>query len=370
MARASCHARGHGVFLLSLAILLLSLSITSAAGGQVDPLTHKLEDGGICETCLVAGRVVSDFLCDDTFITWAITDVEEVACNSLSGKDKDQCAQLIEVLLPLALEYARTSFTPESLCSFAGLCKPDMAVPPNKAKQLMHRLHSDASQCAQCRYVARTVKASKKSSHDVVAEAQAACLALPEDLALSCSSMLETSGNLFKDLINFDRTCELLGPCTWGFLEEQFGGSSLPAPLSTLTRVMRQARADLTSPPLEDASSCDKCKLTVLEVRMVVNSAAVQQSLVNVSRALCGHVAPYEDECRAMIDKYSPVAFSLVDKYLQPETVCGSLLHLCPIREQRQAALLPAKRLGYPYIQQVLDRLHRMWQGRSNSWTS
>ena len=39
-------------------------------------------------------------------------------------------------------------------------------------------------------------------------------------------------------------------------------------------------------------------QMTVLEVRMVLNSATVQQGLVNATRAMCSHMAPYEEQCR------------------------------------------------------------------------
>lgn len=43
---------------------------------------------------------------------------------------------------------------------------------------------------------------------------------------------------------------------------------------------------------------CMYAKLTVLEIRMVINSAAVQQGMVNATRAMCSYLAPYEEECR------------------------------------------------------------------------
>jgi len=39
-------------------------------------------------------------------------------------------------------------------------------------------------------------------------------------------------------------------------------------------------------------------KLTVLEIRLVINSATFQQGIVNATRAMCSHLAPYEEECR------------------------------------------------------------------------
>lgn len=39
-------------------------------------------------------------------------------------------------------------------------------------------------------------------------------------------------------------------------------------------------------------------QLTVLEARMLINSATVQQGIINVTRSLCDYLAPYEALCR------------------------------------------------------------------------
>lgn len=82
---------------------------------------------------------------------------------------------------------------------------------------------------------------------------------------------------------------------------------------------------------LGDTASCDKCKMTVLEIRMVTDSPKVQHSLINASMIICDHVAPYEDDCKAYITTYGPQFFLLLDKYFQPDPVC-STLGLCPAK--------------------------------------
>eukprot|EP00955_Chlamydomonas_euryale_P062821 358486-Chlamydomonas_euryale.AAC.13 len=79
---------------------------------------------------------------------------------------------------------------------------------------------------------------------------------------------------------------------------------------------------------LTDATPCDKCRMTVLEFRMVINNPTVQSEIVNVTFTLCDHVAPYQQQCREYVTKYAPVVFDLIRKNFQPDYVCKALL-LC-----------------------------------------
>lgn len=48
--------------------------------------------------------------------------------------------QMVFVLLPLAIEYARTSVTPEAACGFLGMCGGDAMTLPSVAAQVGARL--------------------------------------------------------------------------------------------------------------------------------------------------------------------------------------------------------------------------------------
>ena len=50
------------------------------------------------------------------------------------------CGQMVFVLLPLAIEYARTSVTPEAACGFLGMCGGDAITLPSAAAQVGARL--------------------------------------------------------------------------------------------------------------------------------------------------------------------------------------------------------------------------------------
>lgn len=59
-------------------------------------------------------------------------------------------------------------------------------------------------------------------------------------------------------------------------------------------------RAGFHPRPVPTAPDCPLpcAQLTVLEARMLINSATVQQGIVNVTRSLCDYLAPYEALCR------------------------------------------------------------------------
>lgn len=79
--------------------------------------------------------------------------------------------------------------------------------------------------------------------------------------------------------------CSLVGMC---------GGHA-----GTGSGAMQEAEASMKQPlvgtrGVADASPCDQCKMTVLEIRMVINNPTMQSEITNVTRSLCDRVPPYE----------------------------------------------------------------------------
>lgn len=72
--------------------------------------------------------------------------------------------------------------------------------------------------------------------------------------------------------------------------------------------------------------------------------------------------------CRASIDTYAPAVFSLIDKYFQPDMVCGTLLHMCPTQQRgtQMARLQAAHRQGVAW--DLLERLQELLQWPAKAW--
>lgn len=185
---------------------------------------------------------------------------------------------------------------------------------------------------------------------------------MPGEIKASCDKMVKSLGGLMDKMHGLDNACVLMGPCSMSALSTITERNPLIQSLRTV--LDRLTAVEGGEARLGDATSCDKCKvrflfvkwrdvsflllefvqMTVLEIRMVINSATVQQSIINASHAVCDYLAPYEQQCRwaaayfcvaekrhnssssrDAIDKYAPVAFQLFDKYFQPDAVCQSL---------------------------------------------
>lgn len=54
-----------------------------------------------------------------------------------------------------------------------------------------------------------------------------------------------------------------------------------------------------------------------------------QREVVELSKKACDLFDTYQDYCTALIDEYAPLAFNLLEAYLQPDSLCLQLGY-CP----------------------------------------
>eukprot|EP00195_Chlamydomonas_chlamydogama_P010321 CAMPEP_0202893524 /NCGR_PEP_ID=MMETSP1392-20130828/3091_1 /ASSEMBLY_ACC=CAM_ASM_000868 /TAXON_ID=225041 /ORGANISM="Chlamydomonas chlamydogama, Strain SAG 11-48b" /LENGTH=316 /DNA_ID=CAMNT_0049577889 /DNA_START=189 /DNA_END=1139 /DNA_ORIENTATION=- len=285
-------------------------------------------DSEACNSCMVVARVLSDYLCDYEFLGWAVETVDSTLCQALPDSQADACEQLTAMLLPVAVDYLRASAPPSVMCSAAGICN-ETAVPLKT--RALPVVRDDEVDCAMCRYLSRAMHGSSPSPQtepDISAaleRAERVCSSLPDELSHGCRHVLKKQGTLLAGLGGMRLSCDLVGACTSSSLSKVWSGVLPRQLVQAASRVMRAVSARTG---FGDASTCDKCKMTVLEVRMLVNMPSVQSTIINATRALCDNFSPYEEQCRQAVDKYGGAAFTLFDKYVQPDTVC-STLHMC-----------------------------------------
>lgn len=306
---------------------------TALLRGARGPL---LGDEMECQTCHVLTRVVSDYLCDFDLLSWMVVGTVDNVCSAVPEDDREVCAELVVVLLPMGVDFVRRSATPGAVC--ANVCG---AEPPAKASTsfALATARDDAAECAQCEYVVSWIKEQPERQWRSASEA---CASLPDKLAASCTAMVDKWGSMLQAVIALDRPCDLLGSCTWSALTaasrqaEERGRPLLAAPRpliqaaqQAMARVEQQQQQQLQMGQLEDATPCDKCKMTVLEVRLFLNNKQAQAMVLNTSLMLCGKLAPYEQQCKDALTKYAPVVFDLIDKDFKPDFVC-QLMHICP----------------------------------------
>ncbi|GAX79881.1 hypothetical protein CEUSTIGMA_g7321.t1 [Chlamydomonas eustigma] len=221
------------------------------------------------------------------------------------------------------------------------------AQPQSENAELVKKVHNDEAECAQCQYVLHGLKSIRPGSGvTAMTRATEVCSSLPDPLSQSCKVIVEKWGPLLMDTMeHMEHACTFLGSCTFSALHAEeikslstrgLGLLAMPPMIAQALSIVQDSlsaasKAKSGGMMVGDASACDKCKLTVLEIRMVINSAAVQQQIVNVTKGMCNYFAPYETQCRSAVDEYSPAVFELVDKYFQPDAICTEL-RICPAK--------------------------------------
>lgn len=248
---------------------------------------------------------------------------------------------MTEALLPVAVQWLRASATPAELCSSAGVCGSAFMNDP-----LMNRPHAkplkDGMECPMCKYVVTEVKLAldnPTTQKQIIDKALEACSVLPADLATSCSDLVTNYSSLlvaFIDSMDPSMTCELMGLCVEGLMRYKL------QPLSTqLVQVVHDARPKLVQAQQND-NMCVNCKMTVLQVNLLLSNPGFQQSMAMYAKTICDGASLLSEVCKHYVDLYTPVLFTLLTQYVQPDPVCQQL-HFCPkptLLEQFTATML------------------------------
>lgn len=318
---------------------VVALLMCSAVLGARIPASGSIQaSDSICDSCLVAIRILDDFLCDPAATEFLMDIIEKNLCPAFG--DAEQCDQMTEALLPVAVQWLRASATPASLCSSAGVCGDRFLNNP-----LMNRPHAklkDGVECPMCKYIVTEVKLAldnPTTQEEIKEKALQACSVLPADLAQSCSDLVMNYSTLlvaFIDTMDPTYTCELMGLCTEGLMRIK-----LPVLSPQLVQTVHDVRPKLVQAQLSD-NMCDKCKLTVLEIHTLISNPTFQQSMDLYAKTLCNGASLLSEVCKHYVDVYSPVVFNMLMQYVQPDPVCQKI-HFCPkptLLEQFTATLL------------------------------
>ncbi|KAG2440548.1 hypothetical protein HYH02_010132 [Chlamydomonas schloesseri] len=328
----------------------------------------------VCDTCLVAMRLMEDALCDDGAVAFVVDLVEKQLCPATP--DQAECQQLAEALIPVAMEWLRASETPASLCAAAGVCGTALLGDPTWDRKhggqgLTYTKYHGASgsggrlQCATCRHVVESIKAAAGSRGedgeggltspvDAHAAARVACTSLPGPLAAACSDEVDRRSAILLLAVggptaqrDSTEACGLLGMCGLSTSASASKGEAaggllgtrrlppLPPALAKALATSWQGRlgaahsrleAALGTPALRD-TRCTACKMAVMEVSLLLTDPAVQAAVLAYAEAVCDAALPaaYTPACRSAVDAYAPVLFGLLPQYVQPDPVCVRL---------------------------------------------
>mmetsp|Transcript_18019 Transcript_18019/g.30796 ORF Transcript_18019/g.30796 Transcript_18019/m.30796 type:complete len:536 (+) Transcript_18019:28-1635(+) len=321
-----------------------------------------------CSSCKWAVRVLDDMMCDEAATEWTVGRVRELICPVV--QDKDQCNQLADALVPIAIQWLRTSATPQQLCSSAGVCSAQqLQLTPGAmqaaAKRAQRKSMQDDVVCSVCEYVVTEVKLTTDDhvtlSH-LRERAMKACTKLPEGMQGPCSDMVTNYAAqimAFLDSVDPVTTCTSAGLCTAAVLNKV----KLPALPYSAVRLLGVVQ-DMPN-RVGDGNMCDMCRLTVLEVHTLVSNPGIQGSILNYTKGLCDQAGASSDVCRQYIDLYGPAVFVMLEQYLQPDPLCVGV-GMCvkpPAFRQTRPQLLPGVTLdALQYMQARQQQLAQQLQ--------
>lgn len=344
-----------------MAKLMVLAVVVMLGATQARDLAPVNSAGDVCQTCLVGVRILEDFLCDPYATDFMVEFLEKRVCPIVG--DSPKCYNIAEGLLPMVVQWFRATATPATLCSAAGVCGVSLQEDRRLNRPAL-RVH-DNNECAMCQFVVTRVKTAVDDPvaiEHVKKKALEVCLSLPGQLAQGCTEFVNTYEPLiaqFLDSVDPEQLCELLGVCM-----EKLTKVQLPALPASLVRgletvqTIQSAHSMMGVAPSNDP--CDVCKMAVIEAHSLVSNPAVQQDIVNYTKALCESFPSFADACKIYVDEYAPLVFSLLNQYLVPDQLCMEI-GVCPppslFKQVRSGSLL--KNLGSvidKHIGQALGR--------------
>lgn len=279
-----------------------------------------------CETCIFTTHVLDDLLCDPWLDDQAASWLDDNVC-ALMGDNKQQCIDMVNALMPAAIEWIRANLNPDGMC--ANVCpSASLAQVAAKAKPA----YKDDMLCPLCMFVVGKVKETltdPTTQEQVREKSEAACDLLPEgSMRDGCKQWVdEQETRLFNALntgLEPEAVCQMAGTCLASVLAK----AAPPAPLSPrAVAALSRAVALISAPPAND--NCETCKLVIQEIHSVVANPDLQQQMVDYAKQACTLVASMTTQCQADVDQYAPMVFGMVLAYLQPEQVCEQV-HFCP----------------------------------------
>lgn len=285
--------------------------------------------GTVCDSCVLAVRVFEDFLCDASAVDMTVEFFEKQIC-PITGQT-EQCDQLSEVLVPVALEYLRASITPSEMCSSAGVCGAQSVAVKEKPRL---RLRSTDLECPLCTFIIGQLQAAMAdpaTQTSIMDAAEKICSHLPAEVAAGCTSFVDTYEPVivaYIDSVNATDLCNMVGACTASW------ATNRPAPLTpgvvkTMAAVYKALKpfsaSNVGVVPSNDL--CDNCKLSVIEAHSLITNPAVQSDIVMYAKVICDTVGG-GDMCKSLVDAYAPSLFATLAQALNSDALCAQV-HLC-----------------------------------------
>uniref|UniRef100_A0A7S0RWN7 Saposin B-type domain-containing protein n=1 Tax=Chlamydomonas leiostraca TaxID=1034604 RepID=A0A7S0RWN7_9CHLO len=308
---------------------LLLLAASASARSLALPSTTE------CQACLASVHLLEDLLKDPFFSDYLVNLVDKDICTELPIA-REKCTNLVEGLLPVAIQWFEAASTPMELCSAAGACSVPEGVEALQARKAPKL--RDSGECAICKFLVgqvKTMAVDPATQARMNETARAVCGALPADIAGVCNSLWDTYEPLiltFLDRASPDDLCALAGLCMNSLVvrtaELRFMTIAAPMPgLAPALSAVGQARMVAQGAPvgLPLGDSCDTCRMAVIQAHALIANPSVQANLVNYTKALCESFQSFSDACKLYVDEYSPLVFSLLQQYLSPDSLCAEI---------------------------------------------
>lgn len=311
--------------------LLLALLMGGAAAHATGPIARVGASDALCQACLVTVHAVEDALVNPHTTAFMVLLMEQHVCPLL--EDSIKCHNIAAGLVPVLVEYIRTSATPETVCATTGVCLAPVAYSARAAMVKTSVAATDESTvCTICTFALTELKRTFDDLHietEALAAALKVCAKLPADLTEACIKLVNTYEPVivsFLANLKPDEVCLMVRACR---PDTPPTASFKPLPASTtrfMSALMRIAPAGLMVAPAglvaPSNDACDMCKASLLQAHDLVANPAVQEDLTNYLLQACESIPTLTESCQANVALYAPLVYTLLESVLVGDKLC------------------------------------------------
>lgn len=270
--------------------------------------------GGVCDVCKLVMTYLRTVVDGNTTEEEAKSMVEKL-CSSVPGSLSDECNQMVDEFFPLIWKLLQSYVDDDEICQEINLCGNTTEVAVVQAQNLRRAQLSKAEVgglfCTVCELIMKEVASlvdANSTKQEIIDALDKACTILPSSLNGDCNQFVKKYGSEIIDLILSGTAaklvCSALGLCV---LEPH-----VPQPEQLVLGA--------------DAAECEVCETVLGLAKTLIGSKYAEDEMDKVLEDVCKVVpSGIRNECKTFIEAYGPQLIQLLDKAIDPQTICTEI---------------------------------------------
>lgn len=288
---------------------------------QKHHLMAPLASGEACSFCeMVVGELKS--LAQDKSVQTSVEDFIRTEICARLGPMNQTCNQYVDAYLPLIFSLLADELDPQATCQMLGLCSAELSLsnairknslvlpqsPAGKPVEAIQTVKA-STLCVLCEFVVReldSMLADNATEAEIIAALEKVCSYLPSSIAQECNDFVSEYGPAIIDL-----------------LEQELDPSQICTALG-LCNSLQSNPGDVTV--IKEAELCGVCETVLQYVDTLLETNSTVAEIEAVLDKVCSFLPDtIKGQCQILIDTYGPQIAALLEKELDPQTVCTEL---------------------------------------------